>query len=139
MLLKSWTDSTGGEVISSVGLYPINYGMPLNRTWFSSYSDDFEGRFPAFRAFLTSPEGYNTSFGIEGNSEESIKRILTCLATFLMPREGVDENFEDTVERLKYYIEALSLPALTPKPSPNRIIGSINPVQNRPDLVLSDY
>ena len=82
--------------------------------------------------------GGRTSFGIEGNDEETRKRVLTCLAAFLMPREGVDENFEVTVECLRYYREAQSLPPLPPKAEPTKVTGSITRFVTRPDLVLAE-
>lgn len=111
--------------------------MPSAPTWFSAGQDSLDARYPELRAFFASGGG-RTSFGIEGNDADTRKRVLTCLAVLLMPREGVDENFEVTVECLKYYREAQSLPPLPPKAEPTKVTGSISRFVTRPDLVLAE-
>lgn len=111
--------------------------MPLTRTWFSAGQDTLDEGYPELRAFFVSGGG-RTTFGVEGNDAESLKRVLTCLAAFLMPREGVDENFETTVECLRYYHEAQSLPALPPKADPPKVTGTVSGYMTRPDLVLAE-
>lgn len=137
MLSQSWIVSTGGAATFSGGQYPPNYGTPSARTWFSAGQDSPDEPYPEFSAFFASGGG-RTSFRIEANDAESRKRVLTCLAAFLMPREGVDENFAATVECLRYYCEAQSLPALPPKPDPTKVTGSISRFMTRPDLVLTE-
>lgn len=101
------------------------------RTWFNAGQGSPEERYPGF-------PGFRTTFDIAGDDAETRKRVLTCLAVLLMPREGVDENFETTVECLRYYHAAQSLPALPPKAEPPKVAGTVSGYITRPDLVLAE-
>ena len=80
-----------------------------------------------------------TSSGFEGLwSEILAKRLLTCLATLLMPDEAVDENLESTLERLQYYLEASTL-ALMPVAQPIETFpAKLGDPKPSPELIVVD-
>jgi hypothetical protein len=69
------------------------------------------------------------------------KRFLTCLAACLMPPEGVDENFESSMDRLRFYTEEAALFDNRAEQSPMITTGTAisGEVKARPGLVLADF
>ena len=81
---------------------------------------------------------HSACISFEGHDEYWFKRVFTCLGALLMPEAGVDENLESTVDRLQYYREQSTLPALPENTIPNQITASLGRVKQRPELILSD-
>ena len=80
-----------------------------------------------------------TSRSFEGSFDEVLaKRILTCLATFRMPEEAVDENLESTIERLNYYREAKPIPVLPKAPELGPFVAKLGEAKPRPDFIVVD-
>ena len=86
---------------------------------------------------MTYPGG-RTSFSVEGDDAVSLKRIAACLFALYMPEAGVEENWESTIDRFRYYREQSLFPELPQETLPSRVTGAIVRVDQRPDFILDD-
>ena len=134
-----WTNSTDGLVIFSDGLPQESSATLLDLRHYSSefgandtpLNDRAMVAFAGVRSFGTDEHWFSSD-------EYLWKRVITCLAAFLMPDSGVDDNFEATMERLHYYRDLDSKMALPARASRPQLVGKVGESRVRPDLVLSD-
>lgn len=106
--------------------------MEVPRSTGAPASIDFHWEVPGYI-------GGRTSVSLESSIDEySLKRTFACFAAFLMPDEGVDENLESTYDRLRYYLELSSFPALSQSVEPAKFTGSVSGINPRPDFVIVD-
>jgi hypothetical protein len=97
--------------------------------------------FPRLNQVTPSKHRTELSFSWSGNRDLTTpdkKRLVTCLAAFLMPTEGVDENLESTLEILRFYCEQAGYDALSIDSAPTPVTGVIGEVRQRPLMALGD-
>ena len=136
--LQFLMNSTRARGTSSGGLPVISYARPSGQSEFSTGLSLGEAYPLNFSAIVTHTGG-RTTFGYEGSFDDnSLKRIAACILALKMPEAGVDENLQSTLDRLNYYQELSSFPAIQEKAGLTKISGSLSQIRNRPGLVLSD-
>ena len=76
--------------------------------------------------------------GTQSLSQLDFKRLVTCFAAFLMPAEGVDENFESARDIFRFYHEQADYDTLSIEAAPTSVTGVIGEAGQRPPMVLVD-
>ena len=148
------TDSINGEATSSGGPQQANYERPSSQrtTGWSEHRSgatiigNFEQLASGHLTGIETSENRTPSGGLWGKiqtispleSETQKKRFLTCVAALLMPPEGVNENWESTLDILRFHCEQAryDIPAIAAAPSP--ITGVIGEIRPRSPMVVAD-
>ena len=146
------TDLTNGEGTFSAGRQRTNYAQHFVQepTYdFKRHSGTLilssfgSGRDGFSHMNQVNPSNHRTelSFSWSGTGNLTTpdkKKLVTCLAAFIMPTEGVDENLESTLEILRFYCEQAGYEALSLDSPPTQVTGVIGEVKQRPPMVLGD-
>ena len=92
---------------------------------------------PVYGVFLT-PDTLALFTDHNDPDEYRWKRAYACLCSILMPVDGLDEHFEATIERFKYYKEMAALSPPLPKPEPVQFTAKFAGFTPRPEFVVSE-
>ena len=131
-----WTNLTTGAATSSGGLQPNSYEIPRGEDHLRTHAGNLKS--PHFFGLVAgTPQGYVFFDPRYRVDEPSQKRIAACLAAFAMPKEGVEEHLQLTVDQFKYWTEMASLPP-TESPNPRKVTLAITGANPRPELVIPD-
>ena len=67
-----------------------------------------------------------------------MKRAYACLGALAMPREGLDEHLESTIDRFNYYKEMLAVPAAASYPSVPATTAEFAGFTPRPEFTIAE-
>ena len=109
-------------------------------------SDD-ERKFSTVQGSVDQEQGYELFFRphavtvlTTGSDPEEYRltRFLACIFALLMPREGLDEHLESTIDRLNYYKELAALPPPPSNPEPTRFTARFAGYTPRADFIVGE-
>lgn len=70
--------------------------------------------------------------------EYQMKRAFACLGALAMPREGLDEHLESTIDRFNYYQEMLALSPASSSPAKAEATAEFVGFTARPELTIGE-
>ena len=133
---ETLTSSIGGPVTYSGGPQRFHYVMPLDERRVSTV----QGLIDQEQVYeLVFPPDAITVLTTGSDPEEyRIKRFFACIGALLMPREGLDEHIESTIDRLNYYKGLAALPTPSSDPDPARFTAKFAGYAPRADFIIGE-
>ena len=137
------TDSTNGEDALSAGRQRTNYVQRFSEERTHGLKRHGGTLTPGFtRVSQAAPSNRRTELppwsGTRNLTTPGQKRLAACWAALVMPTEGVDENFQSTLEILRFYCEQAEYEALYLESPQPPVAGVIGEVAQRQPMTLAD-
>lgn len=111
--------------------------MPWGKNEFSTHYEYIQSA-PFYGMFIGTPQGYMFIAPRAGVDQYAQKRVAACLGALVMPADGVDEQYESTVERFNYFKELESLPPPPALPAPRIVAGTFKGYKQGPEFTLAE-
>ena len=134
--LRHWTSSTNWGDTYSGGPQRLHYVMPLEENQYKTVRGLIDSD-PVYGVLLT-PTTLSLLTSHDEPEEYQWKRAYACLGALAMPREGLDEQLESTIDRFHYYKEMLALPPPSPYSATAPVTAEFVGFTSRPEFIIGE-